>query len=184
MSKAGPVSYELFAEHGNTDRFLKRLKNEVDYYNKTKQPAVPMSCWVGWNNFEIEYTADFTMPAYEILLPRTYPTKMKGWITEEDKGIRIHYSFEKVERFKKWNNFMGVYMGIFFAVFWIWLLGDWSAQIGKADWGELLIALLKILLAFGPVTALIAFVIWRGGSIPKWHRVKMEEILRAATWEG
>ena len=184
MSKAEPVTYELFAEHGNTDRFLKRLKNEVDYYNNTKQPAVPMSCWVGWNNFEIEYTGDFTMPAYEFLLPRTYPTKMKGWITEEDNGIRIRYSFEKVARFKKWILFMSVYAGILLGLAWLGMLGDWLAQIGKADVRGLLISLLSILLTLGPFTALSVFCLWRGGAIPKGHRTAMEKILKSATWEG
>lgn len=184
MSKAEPVTYELFAEHGNTDRFLKRLKNEVDYYNKTKQSIEIISCWIGWKNFEIEYTGDPTMPAYALLLPHVYPTKMKGWITEEDGGIRIHYSFEKAEKFKKWTFFMSVYTGILLGTGWIGMLGDWSAQIGKTVGPALLIKLAAVLLTLGPFTALTVFVLKKGVSIPKGHRTAMEKILKSAAWEG
>lgn len=184
MPKAETITYELFVEHGNTDRFLKRLKNEVDYYNKTKESIEIISCWIGWKNFEIEYAGDPTMPAYAILLPRVYPTKMKGWITEEDGGIRIHYSFEKVEKFRKWIYFMSMYTGVLLGVAWIGMLGDWSAQIGKMSGMGLLTSLIAVLLTLGPFTALAVFVLRGGNSIPKGHRAMMEKILKSATWEG
>lgn len=164
------MNYKIFVENVKAEEFLKRLEYEVDRFEKNKDSMEEFACWVGWNNFWIEYSDDPTMNLVTfLLLPAVQPTKLIGCIRAENSGIEIEYYFKKTEKYQNRVWIVSIISALFLGIAWLNELGNYfsnSKEFTFANFGGLL------------VVSVFAFIFnRRGRCISKLHIKKLTDFL-------
>lgn len=167
------INYKFFVENVNAEEYLKRLEYEVDRFEKNKDSMEEFVCWIGWNNFWIEYSDDPTMNLVTfLLLPAVQPTKLIGCIRAENSGIEIEYYFKKTEKYQKRIFYLSVFGWIFIGI-------GWLNELGKLWSGLERISITSII---GLLIFTLYFVLLniRAKKIPKLHVNKLTELMYKA----